>query len=211
MSRTSDPTFVPECLIAAGLDLFLNQGYNATGVQQIASHAGVPKGSFYNHFASKEAFAAAVVERYSDNNAKSWELMMATAPDGPLDKIHHVFDQMTAYHEHGGRLCGCLIGIFAAEIASSSETCRKELLKAQAAWRDRLAELINHAQVAQAVRGDIDATLLSETTWNVWEGALLRMKIEGSIRPVRDSIAVILNLLYPPAIRVAQRQPRSIT
>ena len=198
MSRTADPTFVPECLITAGLDLFLNQGYNATGVQKITSHADVPKGSFYNHFASKEAFAAAVVARYSDNNAKAWQLIMSTAPDGPLDRIHHVFDQMIAYHEHGGRLSGCLIGIFAAEIPSSSEACRNELLKAQAAWRDRLAELITHAQAAQAVRGDIDARLLSETTWNLWEGALLRMKIEGSIRPVREGIAVILDLLYPP-------------
>lgn len=198
MSRTADPTFIPESLISAGLDLFLGQGYNATGVQKIASQAGVPKGSFYNHFASKEAFAVAVVARYSDNNAKAWQLMMATAPVGPLDKIHHVFEQMIAYHEYGDRLCGCLIGNLAAEIALSSEACRNELLDAQAAWRDRLADLITDAQAAHAVRDDIDAMLLSETTWSLWEGALLRMKIEGSIRPVKQSIAVILDLLYPP-------------
>ena len=48
MPRTADPTDIPERLIAAGLDLFLNQGYNATGIQQLTDHARVPKGSFYN-------------------------------------------------------------------------------------------------------------------------------------------------------------------
>ncbi|WP_439135448.1 TetR family transcriptional regulator C-terminal domain-containing protein [Pseudomaricurvus sp.] len=196
---------IPESLIRAGLDLFLNQGYNATGIQKITDHAGVPKGSFYNHFAGKEAFAAAVVARYADNNEKSWQLMMSTAPTGPLEKIHHVFDQMIAYHEKSKQLCGCLIGNFAAEIAQSSEACRIELLKAQAAWRDRLAGLITQAQASHAVRADINATLLSEMTWNVWEGALLRMKIEGSIRPVRQSISVILDLLYPPVSECASR------
>lgn len=198
MSRTADPTYIPECLISAGLDLFIGQGYNATGIQQITAHAGVPKGSFYNHFAGKEAFAALVVARYADNNEKSWELMMSTAPSGPLEKIHYVFKQMIAYHEHGERLCGCLIGNFAGEIALSSPACRAELLKAQVAWRDRLAELIVKAQAAHVVRADIDATMLSELTWNLWEGALLRMKIEGSIRPLKQSIALILDLFYPP-------------
>lgn len=163
----------------------------------------MPKGSFYNHFVSKEAFAAAVVARYAENNAKAWHVMMSTAPASPLDRIRHVFDQMIAYHQHEGLLCGCLIGIFAAEIASSSETCRTQLLQAQAAWRDRLAELITQAQAANAVRANISALLLAETTWNVWEGALLRMKIEGSIRPVKDSIAVILDLLSPSTSKVA--------
>lgn len=203
MSRTADPTYIPECLINAGLDLFLNQGYNATGIQQITDHAGVPKGSFYNHFASKEAFASAVVARYAQNSERAWQQMMATAPQEPVEVIRHVFEQMMQYHERADQPCGCLIGNFAAEIALSSEACRSSLIAAQSAWRDRLADLIQSAQNAGTVRSDIDAVALSEMTWSVWEGSLLRMKIERSIRPVRQSISMILDLLYPPsAMRV---------
>src|SRR6201999_3314324 len=124
MSRTADPHDIPERLLAAGLQLFLTRGYNATGIQQITDSAGVPKGSFYNHFESKEAFGAAIVDRYSEYSRRSWDRMMRSAPPGPMAAIRHVFASMLAHHERAGRSSGCLIGNFAAEIAMSSEQCR---------------------------------------------------------------------------------------
>ena len=59
MARTPGKTDIPDKLLAAGRELFSQQGYNATGIQQITDLAGVPKGSFYNNIDSKEAFAAA--------------------------------------------------------------------------------------------------------------------------------------------------------
>ena len=55
---------VREQLIEAGLKTLLGQGFNGSGVQDVADAARVPKGSFYNHFESKEAFAAEALERY---------------------------------------------------------------------------------------------------------------------------------------------------
>src|ERR1700722_6945091 len=45
-------------LVQAGLRLLHAEGYAATGIQSIVESVNVPKGSFYNHFASKEAFGA---------------------------------------------------------------------------------------------------------------------------------------------------------
>src|SRR5688572_13073976 len=98
MPRSADPTDIPERLLAAGLELFLRQGYNATGIQQITDQAGVPKGSFYNHFDSKEAFGAAIVDRYAAYSQRSWQRMMRSAPAEPLAAIRHVFEQMLAHH-----------------------------------------------------------------------------------------------------------------
>jgi TetR/AcrR family transcriptional repressor of nem operon len=198
--RTADPTDIPERLIAAGLSLLLQQGYNATGVQQIADEAGVPKGSFYNHFASKEAFAAAIVDRYSERSFVSWQRMMRDAPAEPMAAIRHVFAQMLDYHERASCPAGCLIGNLAAEISVSSDPCRKSLLAAQLAWRERLAGLIAAGQACGEIRDDVDALALSALTWSVWEGALLRMKVEGSVRPLRESIAMVLDHMYRPAL-----------
>jgi TetR/AcrR family transcriptional repressor of nem operon len=202
MPRTADPTAIPERLLDAGLSLFLGQGFNATGIQQITDHAGVPKGSFYNHFASKEAFGAAIVERYAEQMRLSWARMMATAPIEPLAAIRHVFAQMCDYHERRAAAncpSGCLVGNFAAEVALSSEGCRQSLLAAQLAWRERLAGLITAGQGVGEIRADIDATALSALTWSVWEGALLRMKVERSAQALRDSVALMLDRIYPPA------------
>src|ERR1700682_4759072 len=54
-----------EEILSAGLETLHLRGFNATSVQDIAEAAGVPKGSFYNHFASKDDLGAAVVEKYA--------------------------------------------------------------------------------------------------------------------------------------------------
>jgi TetR/AcrR family transcriptional repressor of nem operon len=198
MPRTADPTDIPERLLSAGLQLFLEQGYNATGIQQLTDQAGVPKGSFYNHFASKEAFGAAIVERNAQNMQHSWERMVASAPPEPMAAIRHVFAQMLSYHERSTCSAGCLIGNFAAEIALSSEACRQNLLAAQLGWRERLAGLLTVAQASGGIRSDIDATALSALTWAAWEGGLLRMKVERSVQPLRESVALIFDQLFRP-------------
>ena len=53
-----------EKIIQAALKTLLQKGFNGVGVQEITEQAGVPKGSFYNHFESKEALGVEIVERY---------------------------------------------------------------------------------------------------------------------------------------------------
>ena len=208
MARTADPLDIPQRLVAAGLELFLGQGYNATGIQQLTSHAGVPKGSFYNHFESKEAFAAVIIARYAEWLRRSWAHMMRSAPAEPMAAIRYVFGEMIAYHERAPRTMGCLVGNFAAEIALSSPTCRKNLMAAQLAWRRRLSGLIAAGQAAHEIRADIDATALAALTWSAWEGAILAMKVEDSTRPLRETTELMLDKIYPPASVFAGRSAK---
>ncbi|WP_432260239.1 TetR family transcriptional regulator C-terminal domain-containing protein [Cupriavidus sp. TMH.W2] len=203
MARTADKTDIPNRLTKAGRELFSRHGYNATGIQQITDHAGVPKGSFYNHFESKEAFAAAIVAQYADYLQRSWEAMMEAAPPEPMAAIHDVFTQMIAYHQSRTVQAGCLIGNFAAEIALSSDTCRTVLQAAQLAWRERLAGMISQAQAQGAIRMDIAPAELSGLVWDAWEGALLRMKLERSVEPLRRSVDLMFNHLFRPAATAA--------
>lgn len=61
---------VREEILAAGLETLHNRGFNATSVQDITEAAGVPKGSFYNHFASKEELGSAFVAAYAEKGAR---------------------------------------------------------------------------------------------------------------------------------------------
>ena len=58
-----------EKLLEAGVTLFAEKGFHGTGVKDIVERAGVPKGSFYNYFDSKEAFGAAILRHYADSQA----------------------------------------------------------------------------------------------------------------------------------------------
>ena len=197
MPRTADKTDIPRRLAAAGYALFNQQGYNATGIQQITEHAGVPKGSFYNHFDSKEAFAAQILRNYADWVDQAWQRGMAGAPASPVAAIRHLFGTFIAHHAQAG--CqGCLVGNFAAELADASPQCRAVLASVLADWRTRLAALIAQAQQAGEVRQDIEAGALSAFFWDAWEGAVLRTKVDHGVQALHDMLDVMLGRLLRP-------------
>src|SRR5277367_507978 len=80
---------VKEQLIQAGLKTLIDKGFNGVGVQEITEQAGVPKGSFYNHFESKEALGAEVVERYGMNSTRRAVLLDKTVP--PVERLRTHF------------------------------------------------------------------------------------------------------------------------
>ena len=71
---------VREQIAEAGLKAFLEKGFNACGVRDITEAAGAPTGSFYNHFASKEALGAEIVGRYARDNSRRKDLRDKTLP-----------------------------------------------------------------------------------------------------------------------------------
>ena len=197
MPRTADKSDIPRRLAEAGLALFHQHGYNATGIQQITDLAGVPKGSFYNHFDSKEAFAAQIVRNYALQVDEAWERGMQGAPSAPLGAIRHLFELFIAHHAQSG--CqGCLVGNFAAEVVDASEHCRGVLGGVMQHWRERLARLIEQAQEAGEVRRDIDALTLATCFWDGWEGAVLRTKVENSVQPLREMLDLMLDRFFRP-------------
>jgi len=207
MPRTADPTDIPRRLTDAGYLLFNRHGYNATGIQQITDQAGVPKGSFYNHFDSKEAFAAQIIRHYADWVDQAWGQCLADAPPDALGAIRHTFARFVEHHARTA--CqGCLVGNFAAEVAESSAPCREVLQTSLDAWRVNLASLIERAQAEGSIRRDLPARPLSLLFWDAWEGALLRMKIERHTGPLSDTVALLLDvLLAPPVPDAAPRLP----
>ena len=204
MPRTADPTDIPRRLTDAGY-LFNRHGYNATGIQQITDQAGVPKGSFYNHFGSKEAFAAQIIRHYADWVDQAWDQCLSDAPPDALGAIRHAFARFVEHHART-ECQGCLVGNFAAEVAESSTSCREVLQTSLDAWRVRLAGLIERAQAEGSIRRDLPPRTLSLLFWDAWEGALLRMKIERHTGPLSDTVALLLDvLLAPPAPQAGSR------
>ena len=57
---------VKDEIVTAAVETLHRKGFNGTSVQDITDAAGAPKGSFYNHFESKEALAAEAVRRYRE-------------------------------------------------------------------------------------------------------------------------------------------------
>jgi TetR/AcrR family transcriptional regulator, transcriptional repressor for nem operon len=169
---------VREQIVEAGLKALLEKGFNGCGVQEITDAAGVPKGSFYNHFESKEALGAAIVERYGETNPRRALLRDKSVP--PLERLRRHFDALSDMYAGLNYGRGCLLGNFSAELAAQSPLIRERLAALYAAWTKDIEAAIGDAQADASISTRIDAGDLAAFLLDAYEGALLRARVERS-------------------------------
>src|SRR5215475_1491567 len=85
-------------LLQVGLRRMQATGYASTGVAEILADAGVPKGSFYHHFASKEAFANEVIKLYVREERERTAKILGDRKFPPLKRLRRYFEEMSAIH-----------------------------------------------------------------------------------------------------------------
>jgi TetR/AcrR family transcriptional repressor of nem operon len=170
-------------LLLAGLRLMLERGYNAVGVQEILNETGVPKGSFYHHFVSKEDFALQVVDSYVADVHLLLDTVLSDRRRPPLERVRGFFEEVRAAYEAQGYL-GCLLGALGQELSGTNELFRRKMEGCMAAIAGRLAVCLEEARS----RGDLPATTntaqMADVLVDAWEGAALRTRLVRTGRPL---------------------------
>jgi TetR/AcrR family transcriptional repressor of nem operon len=182
-------------LIEAGLRIIHADGYAATGIQSIVEGADIPKGSFYNHFASKEAFGAEVIDAYSDRGQDKLRGFLGNTEMAPLLRLEAYFDDRIKAFRAARYARGCLLGNFSAEAADQSALMRQRLATHFAAWCGIFESCIAEAQQQGAIGDQFPAALLARFVLNSWEGALLRMRVEKSDAPLVEFKQIVFGKL----------------
>tara|TARA_R110002012_G_scaffold18226_5_gene67130 strand:+ start:1254 stop:1847 length:594 start_codon:yes stop_codon:yes gene_type:complete len=186
-------------LIDSGALLISQQGYNATGINAVLKTCGVPKGSFYHYFASKEDFGLAVIERFASRYDETLVALLEDSDTAPLERLRRYFAAGRAYMLECDHTTGCLIGNLGQELSGQSATFRDALNLVFQRWELRFAHCLNDA----LARGDIDTHTSPEALASFiltgWEGAILRAKTLKSVEPM-DQFEKILfqQVLTPP-------------
>jgi TetR/AcrR family transcriptional repressor of nem operon len=170
-----------EQIVQAGLKCLVERGFNAVGVQDITLSAGVPKGSFYNHFESKEALGAEIVERYGADARRREILTDKSVP--PLARVRRHYERLNAIFVDADFQRGCILGNFSAELSNQSELIRDSLRKLYARWTKDVEAAIAEAQERGAVSNAAKAADIAAFLLDAYEGALLRARVERSAVP----------------------------
>ncbi|MEU8898085.1 TetR family transcriptional regulator C-terminal domain-containing protein [Nocardia sp. NPDC048505] len=192
--RRSDDT--RRLLVEEGAAEFLANGYHGTGIKQVLDAVGVPKGSFYNYFDSKETFGQAVIDHHSLCIQRNMSAALDPAPD-PLTGLRTFFTRQMDEFAAADFTGGCLIANLGAEL-EGSEVLRESLSSAFGIWRDAMAAALREAQAQGSVRGDIDAVDLADLLIESWEGAVIRMKIDRTLEPLRKCLRRLLDDYFRP-------------
>ncbi|MEU0096046.1 TetR/AcrR family transcriptional regulator [Kribbella sp. NPDC006257] len=162
-----------EEIVGAGLAQFHERGFNAAAVKDITDRAGVPKGSFYNHFESKEALALVALERYGV------EMRLTDLADEsvePVARIRRHFEFLRDGVINSELTKGCLLGNFGTEIIDHSETIRTGVRDGFTVWTELLSKAIAAGQQAGAIRQELDAGKTARYLLSAWEGTLIQAR-----------------------------------
>ena len=169
-------------LLDQGVSVMIEHGYHGTGLKEVLDGVGVPKGSFYNYFKSKEDFGSQVVHHFSARLEEKMEAAFERPHGDALLALRSFFQQVAEGHEQ--RRLGCLVGNLGAELGDASEHVRQAMAEAMHRWRHSIAKVLAEAQRQGTVRDDLSAEELAEFILDAFEGSLIRMKIEGTIEPL---------------------------
>lgn len=170
-------------LIKVGLKALLANGYDGVGIGPILAEAGVPKGSFYHFFPSKEAFACAVLDAYSEHYRQTLVILLTDQTQRPRQRLETYFATLEQELRREQPLGGCLYGVVAQTLATRSPALRMALQKCFALWESNLRGVLREAEDADALAPGVTADAAATFLIEAYEGALVRMKAEDSFAP----------------------------
>ena len=181
-------------IIRIGTELISRQGYNATGIEMILKEAGVPKGSFYHFFKSKEEFGLAVMDFFADCYSRRMTTLLQDASISPLNRIRKFLESSLQRFSNNQFSKGCLIGNLGQEMADQNERFRARLDEIFEDWRRLYVACLSEAREAKELDSRLDAGQLASFLLSGWEGAILRAKVMKSPQPLQDFIEILFKV-----------------
>jgi TetR/AcrR family transcriptional repressor of nem operon len=177
------PSTTKHDLLKLGMELMLKHGYSDLGVATLLDRAGVPKGSFYHHFESKESFGLQAIDLYMEGVHEALNAAFADDGQEPLDQIRHFFDMVANGYKGEGYL-GCLLGGLGQELSGVSPVFRKKVDACFAVIAKHFEKALQRAKARGQLRKGVDPAELAELLVNCWEGAALRSRIRRNADPL---------------------------
>lgn len=171
-------------ILSEGLKLVHERGFGGASVRDIVQAAGVPQGSFTNHFASKEAFGLEIIDLYFQGGRKTIAETLRNDTLPPLKRLGLYID---AYKEELNRehmRNGCLFGNFTAEASDSSEAIRQKLIEIFAEIQASIAYCLQAAVKAGELPAKFECDEVAGFILSSFQGANLVAKAQRSPLPV---------------------------
>ena len=184
VSRSATRTDTRNALVWCGTELLTERGFQITGIDEVLKRVGVPKGSFYHYFKSKDHFGHAVIDNYEAYYAKKMDRIFGDSSQSPLQRLV----SFTVNAKNGmvkfDFKRGCLIGNLGQELAALDTQFRERLEGVLVSWEKRVAECLSEAIDSGELAPGQDPQALSRFFWVGWEGAILRSKLMRSLEPI---------------------------
>ncbi|UXL36400.1 TetR/AcrR family transcriptional regulator [Pseudomonas fragi] len=159
--------------------LMTHKGYTAVGLMEVLKAAGVPKGSFYHYFRSKEEFGQALLEEYFQEYIGRVDVVMAAQGTGAERLLGYLrYWAKTQAFDHPEEKC--LVVKLGAEVCDLSEDMRGVLEEGTALIIQRIKRCVQQGMADGSITSTQDAEALAESLYQLWLGASLLVKVRNT-------------------------------
>lgn len=201
MTKPREFSDTREHLLATGEAVFRGKGFTAVGLTEILAAAGVPKGSFYHYFRSKEGFGVDMLTRYFSRYDDDLRALLLDAPGTGRERLLHYFGRWAARCEQTdvqARDTACLAVKLSAEVSDLSEPMRAVLVAGMERVQQRLAQTVAAGQADGSLDPALSAEALAAALYQLWVGAELLTKVRRDGQPFACALQQTLAWLRPP-------------
>lgn len=165
-------------IIQKGIELFRDRGYGNTGIQDILKACGIPKGSFYNFFDSKEAFALESISFYSQGSLKYLNSLDEDSSLSSQEKIKRFFIINNDRLRQENCKLNCLLLSMTTEISSDDSPFAKSISGNIDAMKSYITKWIIEGQTNGSVKTDFTPLVITDLLYDGFHGAITRMKYQ---------------------------------
>ena len=191
--HTSD---VRESILETGQRIMAGKGFSAVGLNEILAEAGVPKGSFYHYFGSKEAFGEAMLAAYFDGYLADLDQTLSrpglTMAQRLMAHWQH-WQETQSFSDCQGK---CLAVKLGAEVADLSEAMRSALERGTSGITGRLKAAIETGVAEGSLSIDGDPGRVAQSLYQLWLGASVMVKIVRNTQPFEAATMTTRQVLH---------------
>lgn len=185
-------TDIKKLLIRRGMEVFTEKGYMTSDISGILDKAGIPKGSFYYYFGSKEKFGLEVIRNYDSYFSNLLDECLSDTTLPPQERLLTFYRIVKSWMEKYHWQRGCLVGYLGQEVVSLPAGYCKILNEIITGWQKKVEICLLEAQKQQLISGKTDCRQMAAFFWMGWEGAVIRAKLTRSSEPLELFITVFM-------------------
>ncbi|QEW34434.1 TetR/AcrR family transcriptional regulator [Erwinia billingiae] len=183
-------------ILATGQRIMAGKGFSAVGLNEILKDAGVPKGSFYHYFGSKEAFGVDMLSHYFDDYLADIDRTLGQPGLTMAQRLMNYFQQWQASQSFSDCQGKCLAVKLGAEVADLSDSMRLALDAGTSGIISRLSEALETGVAEGSLAIDEPPHTVAESLYQLWLGASVMVKIVRHTGPFDSAMITTRKIIH---------------
>ncbi|WP_210081990.1 TetR/AcrR family transcriptional regulator [Pantoea endophytica] len=182
-------------ILATGQRIMAGKGFSAVGLNEILTDAGVPKGSFYHYFSSKEAFGVDMLARYFDDYLAELDATLSQPGLTMAQRLMNYWQLWRESQSFSDCQGKCLAVKLGAEVADLSDSMRVTLQTGTAGIIARLADALEAGVEEGSLSIDDKPVRVAESLYQLWVGASVMVKIVRNTGPFDSAMSMTQKII----------------